>query len=323
VTDVVLVTGAGGFVGSAIMRAMVARLTAAAVPLHGMTVRRVLGLLRPGEDRWRLSDLQPTDVWSVHEIDLGEPDAVASFLRSHRPVAIIHAALDGAVFNTSSRSEAERLICGPTATLIRELAATGGARFIQTSTVWVLPAGASLDEESPLAPASPYAWAKAREEELVRDLAATLAIEWITLRLFNIVGRYERPDRLIPYLVSRLQAGEVAELSRANNVRDFTDVDVIATAFVRALEAPSEATGALYHIGTGRGISVGRVAEIVADRVGSPRLLRFGRQTPDAAVDTQVANITRARTRLGWTPAGDIETWVRNAADWWLARAAA
>jgi nucleoside-diphosphate-sugar epimerase len=321
VNDVVLVTGAGGFVGSAVLRCLVARLAYGDILLPaGQRVRRVVGVLRPGQDAFRLDEVPRGNGWGLRQADLCRADAAEELVRSVRPVAIIHAALDPAVFTAASRADAERLVAKPLEGLIRGLAVREGSRFVHAGSAWVLPAGQALDEHTALAPRSPYGFAKALEDALVPELARGLAIEWSILRLFNLIGRYERPDRLIPYLVRQLTTGRTGELSHAQNIRDFTDVDVVATAFVRALEAPV-ATDALFHIGTGRGTSVGRVAQLVSERLGRPDLVRFGvRATPDDSMEIQVANVSLARTRLGWSAGVDTETWVREAVDWWVAR---
>ena len=143
----------------------------------------------------------------------------------------------------------------------------------------------------------------------------------MNLRLFNLFGRYERPDRLIPYLVRTLDAGGVAELSVADNVRDFTDVDVVSGAFELALGAASGAANRLYHIGTGRGARIADVAAYVAEVTGGGDRIRYrSAETVDSNVPIQVADITRARRELGWAPPDDLADRVRRVAGWWLRR---
>jgi len=77
----------------------------------------------------------------------------------------------------------------------------------------------------------------------------------------------------------------------------------------------------LFHIGTGQGLSIGRISELVAEVVGRPELIRFdARATPDAPMPVQISDVTAARERLGWTPPTDVENHVTRAAEWWVAR---
>lgn len=322
--DAVLVTGGGGFVGSAVVRRIAARLQAGPLRLAGdEEIRHVVALLRPGGSALRLEELDAGPRWSLREADLGRPEELRAVLREIRPAAVVHTAVDWTGFQAAEPTDEEPQV----ASILRELA-TGlgrarGRRLIHTGSVWVLPAGERLAETEPLAPTSPYARAKALEDRLLPELASAAGVEWVNLRLFNLFGRYERPERLIPYLVGRLSRGLPADLSEPGNVRDFTDVDLVADAFVLALEAPAAAANELYHIGTGRGIRIARVADTVASLVGGRELLRYGRMdTPDRAIPVQVADIGRSTARLGWNPAGDVETRIAATVRWWQRRLA-
>jgi nucleoside-diphosphate-sugar epimerase len=185
----------------------------------------------------------------------------------------------------------------------------------------VLASGEQLDESAPLAPLTPYARNKAREDALLPGLAEDAGVPWVNLRLFNLFGRYEKATRLLPTLVTRLSRSERVELTHGGQIRDFTDVDVVAQAFVDALAAPDDACGAVYHIGSGRGTSVRDLALAVAGMVGTGDLIRFGAsETADEDVPSLVADPSRASTVLGWRPDLDLEARVHDAVRWWLAR---
>ncbi len=146
-------------------------------------------------------------------------------------------------------------------------------------------------------------------------------VNWINLRLFYIFGKYEGGSRLLPYLVRRLSQGNVANLSHGHQVRDFNDVDVIGQAYRLALEADESACGKVYHIGSGRGITVRRFAMAVAGVTGNASLIRFGTgQTPDQDLSCVLADPTRAQRILHWSPPSDVEAQIRKVAKWWLER---
>ena len=321
-SDAILVTGGGGFVGAAVVRRLAAVLADRPLRVGGDAIaRHVVALLRPGGSRERLRDLPPEGPWSVREADLTRPDDVRALFEATRPVAVIHTALERAAFAERWEQQHEPLVRVPLEAVVAGLARAGGGRLVHTGSAWVLPGGAALDEDTAEQPASPYARAKALEDRLLPEVAERHGIEWLNLRLFNLYGRYERPERLIPYLVACLVHGEPADLSDGNHIRDFTDVDLVSEAYVRALEVPPGAAGRLYHIGTGRGTSIRALASVVAEVTGGAHLLRFGRKaTADGEVPVQVANIDRARRALGWDPPDDLAERVRGVTRWWLDR---
>jgi nucleoside-diphosphate-sugar epimerase len=308
----VLVTGAGGFVGSAVVR----RLVRAGTELwDGSPVDRVVALLRSEGLPSRLEVLTGDDPWTVERADLHDAGALGKVLRRVRPRAVVNTALDAAVH--SGKIVGHR----PLETLFAELAGYECERVVHAGSAWVLAPGVRLAEAAVVDPRSPYALHKAEEDELLPRLGERSAVGWINLRLFNIFGRYEKPSRLLPYLVAQLSQDEPAEVSHGEQIRDFNDVDDIAEAFALALRAPVSACGALYHVGSGRATTVREFALAVGAIAGNPGRIRFGAgETPDQDVPALVADPDRTRRVLGWEPEGALEERLRAAAEWWLAR---
>ncbi len=312
--SVLLVTGAGGFVGSAIVRGLV---LGDARFWDGAPVAHVAALLRPGGSEERLQELPRDGSWSIVHADASDPAALRDAVEKLRPQAVVHAALDPTVYVEDDPG----LVRGPLAALLEGLGATTGGRYLHVGSAWVLASGDRLDESVPLAPLTHYARNKAREDQLLPEIADAVGVPWINLRLFNLFGRYEKPTRLLPTLVSRLARGETVELTHGDQVRDFSDVDIAASAFLHALAAPDSACGSLYHVGSGRGTTVRALAQSVAEIVGHGDLIRFGVSgAEDEDLASLVADPSRATAILGWRPDLDLEGRVRDAVEWWLAR---
>ncbi len=312
--SVVLVTGGGGFVGSAVVR----RLVAGGARLWDESpVEHVVALLRPGGSDERLEDLQQDGQWSVERADVADRAAFLSVLARIRPRAIVHAALDSDVY----AQEDERLVRGPLEIILEGLDDPGARRVVLVGSAWILAAGDHLNESAPLGPVNPYGRNKAHEERLLAQLAQAAGVPWLTLRLFNLFGRYEKPTRLLPSLVANLVRGAPVELTHGEQIRDFNDVDRAAQAFVEALAAPERACGAVYHIGSGRGTSVRELASRVAAMVGNGDLIRFGAsETQDEDLPVLVSDPSLATKTLGWRPDQDLESALREAVGWWLPR---
>lgn len=147
----------------------------------------------------------------------------------------------------------------------------------------------NLSIETPLLPLTPYAGAKAAAYLALSHWLPTQSVEFAWCRLFYLHGEGEDSRRLVPYIRSKLSAGEIAELTSGNQIRDFLDVRVAAEMIVDA--ALSKRTGAI-NICSGIPITVRTLAEQIADEYGRRDLLQFGAR-PDNLVDPpRVVGIT-------------------------------
>lgn len=325
----VVVTGAGGFVGSAVVRALVnARRGAVAgsIPTFadGSPVSRVIAMLRPAGRADRLEELGPSDDWAIARVDLTDTTSLTAVLSDIRPRAILHLAMDRSVLADPGDAANREFIDRPLESLFRALLGTPGSRIVTTGSAAVLRPGDALHEESVIEPNQcylDYGRSKVHEERTIAALGEATGVQWLHLRLFYIFGKYEPSTRLLPHIVCHLARNEPAELSSGEQVRDFTDVEDVAVAYVRALGANDDCMGRVYHVGSGHGISVRAFAESVAEVVGRPDLLRFGTASPeDWETRAIVADVGRIRRKLGWAADSDTTARIRRAAEWWLAR---
>ena len=319
----VLVTGAGGFVGAAVTRCLVRRLAERTLQFSdGSAVQHVAAMVRPGATLDRLEDVpRNSATCSIEQCDITDAAAFRCLLARLQPRTVLHLAMDRAVQSREDDAARRLAIDGPLEEMFVGLREQPGARVVFTSSVWVLPAGDRLDEQTPPQPMNAYARNKVRAEALLPVLNARTGVDWINLRLFNIFGRYEAPTRLLPYLVERLSRGQDAVLGNADAIRDFTDVDTIADAYAAAVTAGPSACSATYHIGSGRGMTIRSFAATVADVTGHAERIRVGGPRPvDADTPCQVANPERAKRTLGWSAGPDVHADIRSAARWWLDR---
>ena len=158
--------------------------------------------------------------------------------------------------------------------LAQGVAKSGVRRFvgIGTSVEYEQSAG-MLSIDTPLRPSTPYGAAKAAAFSMLSQWLPTQEVGFAWCRLFNLYGEGEDARRLVPYLHSKLMAGEVAELTTGNQVRDFLDV---ATAGEMISDfACGDRQGAV-NICSGVPVTVRELAERLADEYGRRDLLRLG-----------------------------------------------
>lgn len=137
--------------------------------------------------------------------------------------------------------------------------------------------GTLMDETHPLTPKSPYGAAKAAATLFGNAMAARWNIPFVTLRLFNVFGTHEGPQRLIPYLILRLQQNEPVDLTPGEQVRDLLFEDDVVNALIRASESDGLRPNQVYNVCSARPVRIREVGEAVADALNKPRqLLHWG-----------------------------------------------
>jgi dTDP-6-deoxy-L-talose 4-dehydrogenase (NAD+) len=153
-------------------------------------------------------------------------------------------------------------------------AQAGVRRFIGVGTCFEYElSGGALAVETPLRPLTPYASAKAAAYLALSRWLPGAGVEFAWCRLFYLHGEGEDSRRLVPYLRAKLAAGEVAELTSGTQIRDFLDVREAGRLIAEA--ALGNVQGAI-NICSGQPVTVRQLAESIADEYGRRDLLRFG-----------------------------------------------
>lgn len=272
--SVVLLTGATGFVGRAIHRALHQR---------GHEVRVTV---RPG-GAGRLA-VPVSDAAVIESGDIFARDAGWWADACTGVDTVIHAAWyveHGLYPNAPENADC---VHGSFA-LAQGAVQAGVGHVIGLGTCWEyrLP-GEALTVDSPLDPVNFYAACKVSAYHMMREWLALHDTRFSWCRLFYLHGEGEHPDRLGAYLHRRLSAGEIASLSAGTQLRDFLDVRD-AGAMI-ATVADSGQSGAI-NICSGQPVTIRAFAEAIADRYGRRDLLQFGDQPPRPADPQAVAGV--------------------------------
>lgn len=165
-------------------------------------------------------------------------------------------------------------------------------------------AATPVTEDSRSEPLEVYGAAKAAARLYGRALAERYGLPLLALRIFGTYGPGEGPERLIPYLSSKLRAGCPVDLTPGEQTRDMTFVDDVAKALSAAARSADLGDSGTFNVCSGRGVTVRQLCLEVARQLGaSERLLEFGARPyrPGEAM-WLVGDPSAFRQKTGWQP---------------------
>ncbi|MDA0334987.1 MAG: SDR family oxidoreductase [bacterium] len=301
----VLVTGGAGFIGSHLCRRLVA---------DGHEVR-ALDNLSSG----KRSNLGDVDV-DLMVGDLRDPSTAAHAVEDAEQI-LHHAAIASVQYSVEQPLDEQEVNVVGTLRLL-EAARHAGVRrvvFAASAAAYGTDPTVPKREDMPALPISPYGLSKIAGEHYCRVWSHVYGLETICLRYFNIFG--PRQDPTSPYsgvisIFARLMLNGVAPMIHGDGEqsRDFTCVDNVVAANLAALAAPV-ATGQVYNIGTGRGVTVNELVAALNQTIGSDLQPRHGdSRTGDVRVS--IADIGLARRDLGYEPRVSFEQGLEQTVHW-------
>jgi dTDP-glucose 4,6-dehydratase len=326
-----LVTGGAGFIGSALVRHLVANTSHAVLVVDKLTYAANLASLAAASTSPR---------YTFEKADICDAAAMSRLIGTFKPDVIM---------NLAAESHVDRSIDGPaefidtnirgTFTLLdvalrhyRALPASERERFrfhhVSTDEVFgSLGADGHFHEESPYRPNSPYAASKAASDHLVRAWHHTFGLPVVLSNCSNNYGPHQFPEKLIPLIILNcLEGRKLPVYGDGLNVRDWLYVDDHVGALM--LVAERGAVGRSYNVG-GRNewsnVDVVKAIcalmdELAPDaRIGKrERLIEFVTDRPGH--DKRYAiDATRIAGELGWTPRETMQSGLRKTVEWYLA----
>lgn len=325
----ILVTGGAGFIGSALVRMLVARTTANVVTVDRLTYAGNLD---------SLASVATSPRHHFERVDICDARALRRVFESHLPDAVVHLAAE---------SHVDRSLDGPaefirtnvlgTFTLLEEARrhwsslpeeARDSFRFHHVSTDEVfgsLGESGHFREDTPYAPNSPYSASKAGSDHLVRAWHHSYGMPVVTTNCSNNYGPYQFPEKLVPLMIlNALEGKPLPVYGRGQNVRDWLHVEDHAEALWTVLRHGRP--GETYCIG-GRSerrnldvvTSICHILDELRPWTGGEReqLITFVEDRPghDARYAIDAGKVER---ELGWTPRHDFEDGLRATVQWYL-----
>jgi len=302
----ILVTGAGGFVGAAVVREAV------------RGGHEVFGTVRPGGSDARLVDI--ASHFRLISTDLRNPAQVTATMRELRPDAVVHVAWSGV--NNRDRLERLQITDNIEASchLLEASVEAGVSKFVGLGSQGEYgPFDRKITEQDLPSPTTLYGASKLAVHYLTRQLAAQAGISYAWMRLFSAYGPRDNPVWLIPSLIQEMLAGRRPKTTLGEQSWDYLFIDDIANAIV-AVSTSGTAEGT-FNLGSGRPIRVRSVIEKIRDLIAPQMQLVFG-EIPYRAdqVWHMEADIARLRTEVGWVPNTDIDAGLAATVQWFRGR---
>ncbi len=307
----VLVTGAGGFIGSHLTEALVKA---------GANVR-VFIRYNSRDGRGNLEDLEPRVLEQIEIIagDLRDVDAIERSVKGCNAVFHLGALVGIPYSYKNPREVVETNIMG-TFNVLTAARDHGVDRIVHTSTSEVYGSAryVPIDEAHPLQGQSPYSASKIGADMLAESFYASFELPVVTIRPFNCYGPRQSARAIIPTLITQAIACEEIRLGNTDARRDFTFVTDTAEAFMRAAQAP-EAVGKVINVGSGQEISIGQLAQVIINTVqGTSKIVvDEARIRPiRSEVNRLLADNRLAKETLGWEPGVSLEEGIKRTVAW-------
>lgn len=263
----VLVTGAAGFIGSAVVR----ELSSSGTPV--VAVDALLGgLYPPDEKAHRFSELSKLPSVQTHQLDLRFDDL--SILGQDITHVINEAAMPGLGLSWSDFELYSSCNINAVARLIDAAQSWPIERFVQISTSSVYGKTAVGDEAQPTHPVSPYGATKLAAEQLVLAHWRDRAFPATILRYFSVFGPGQRPDMAYRKFISKALANEeIHVFGDGLQSRSNTYIDDCVSATISAID--KGAPGELYNVAGREERSLREALEIIEAEVAQPLKLVF------------------------------------------------
>jgi NAD dependent epimerase/dehydratase len=307
----VLITGAGGFIGSSLVECLVTK---------GAKVRAMVHYdSRPGYSNLDLAITDASSRLDVVAGDICDPYFVRSAIDGVDVVMHL-AALIGIPYSYQAPASYVATNVQGTVNVLEACKACGVQRVVHTSTseCYGTARYVPIDEEHPLQAQSPYAASKIAADKLAEAYFCSFDLPVAVLRPFNTFGPRQSARAIIPTIISQLLwGGDELRLGNLEPVRDFTYVTDTCEGFCRIAECDA-ALGKVVHLGTGHGVRIQTVVGMLQEILGiyKPVCSTDDRVRPEKSEVLQlISNPAQAVNLLQWHPAVSLEEGLRRVAD--------
>jgi NAD dependent epimerase/dehydratase len=306
----VVVTGAGGFIGSH----LVDRLLEAGAHVTAFVrynSRNDAGFLELLGDRKK----------EIHIIYGDMRDLMAVRQAARDAETIFHlAALVGIPYSYLHPEEVVAVNAMGTLNVLTAARECAARCVVVTSTSEVYGSAlyAPIDERHPKQPQSPYSASKIAGDAIALSYHLAFALPVVVLRPFNTYGPRQSDRAIIPTIISQALTKKEIVLGNMSPTRDFTFVRDTAEGFLKAALC-EKAVGEEVNLGTGQEISIGELAKKIAAMIGHDITIRQAHERVrpyKSEVQRLLSNNYKAKELLGWAPRTRLEEGLAETLTW-------
>lgn len=293
----VLVTGAGGFIGSHLCEALVDL---------GADVTAMIRYTSRGD--WGNLELLPPETKRSLDIVAGniEDGNFVSRQVKGKDIVFHLAALIGIPFSYVAPLSYVRTNIEGTLNVLESARNHGIERVVHTSTseTYGTARYTPIDESHPLQGQSPYSASKIGADKMAESYYRSFNLPVATIRPFNTFGPRQSARAIIPTIITQALTQDEIRLGSLDPVRDLTYVKDTAEGFIKVGES-ERAIGETINVGFGKGITIGELADTILSLLGQQKTIirdEVRVRPPASEVYTLICDNTKARKAIAWEP---------------------
>jgi len=308
----ILVTGAGGFIGSHLVEALLEK---------GAAVRAFVRY--NGRNDWgMLSDLPADSQKSIEVLagDIRDPFFVRKAVQGCD--AVFHlAALIGIPYSYVAPADYVATNILGTLNVLEACRSERTPRLVHTSTseTYGTAQYVPIDEKHPLQGQSPYSASKIGADKMAESYYNSFELPVVIVRPFNTFGPRQSARAFIPTVITQALTKDKIVMGSLEPVRDMTFVKDTAEGFI-TVGMCDKAVGQTINLGVGQGQTIGQMVNIILNLAGKPSLPI--EQDPQrirpskSEVMRLISNNSKARTLSGWQPKYSLEEGLKETLNW-------
>jgi NAD dependent epimerase/dehydratase len=311
----VLVTGAGGFIGSHLVEGLLRT---------GQRVRALIRYASHGRAGWL--DEVPNELRERLEVCHGDVTDARAVLEAMRGCwRVFHlAALIGIPYSYVAPASYLAVNVNGTLNVLEAARTVGVDRVVVTSTseVYGTACFTPITEEHPLQPQSPYSASKIGADHLALSYHLAFGLPVTVVRPFNTYGPRQSTRAIVPTVITQALYGEQVQVGSRTPVRDLVYVEDTVAGFLALADSPS-CVGRVTNLATGTGVTVGDLIERIVGVVGRPLPVveSAQRMRPDTSeVFRLIGSADRAGERAGWSARVSLDEGLARTVAWFRSR---
>lgn len=306
----VLVTGAGGFIGSHLVETLLE-----------MDVDVVAFVRYNSRNDWGALEFLSKEQLSSVTVEAGDLRDAEAVRRAMNDVDIVFhlGALIGIPYSYVNPREVVDVNIMGTLNILQAGAELRPEKIIHTSTSEIFGTAqyVPIDEKHPINPQSPYAASKVGADFLALSFYRSFDLPVAVLRPFNTYGPRQSARAVIPTIITQALTTNVVKLGNLTSTRDLTFVKDTAKGFIKLAE--SNVVGQTINIGSNIEISIGDLAKKIIKLTGKDVKIiseEKRKRPPKSEVERLRIDNSNAKKTIGWEPTTSLESGTKKTIDW-------